>query len=171
MHISWLQGAGRTCTCQRGMCALWFNPGKGTCGPCSKGHGAGGFHRAVYPSQKEKLWSVHWCWGETGGALPPWGGSDRAGTSSLHLQSKPAQVSRRWWRGLGGRNSAPPTCSGAALFRQGPGAIGVPQEAQPPPTPAPCTMSSNLIFRKDEQSHRTALSLQLQRRTRGGSSC
>lgn len=37
MHISRLPGAGGACTCQRRMCAVWFNPGNSTWGPAARG--------------------------------------------------------------------------------------------------------------------------------------
>lgn len=39
MHISWLPRAGGACTCQRRMCAVWFNPGNSTRGPAARGRG------------------------------------------------------------------------------------------------------------------------------------
>lgn len=68
MHISWLSRAGGACTCQRGMWTLWFNPGKGSWGPCSEGQ-KGAQHSCFSKSKGETVVCLA-CFRDDGGASP-----------------------------------------------------------------------------------------------------
>lgn len=106
VHISWLPRVGGTCTCQRGMCAFWFNRGKGIWGPYSKGQRR--TPQVCFSNSRGEVivcWLV--CWRLWGLLSPPQGGSDQSrhlfpvftcGYSQVrHLGEHGGELGVVWW--------------------------------------------------------------------------
>lgn len=135
MHIRWLPAAGGARTCQRRMCADWFNPGNSTRGPAARGKER--IHRCVFPNRSAR------CLCQRLQGLPPspvagrqWPGGRGPPPDSrgCHSCSRRCRESGRW-----GLASSADTATRCPLQARARGQVPGPRRAGlwPPPSKEP----------------------------------